>query len=78
MSQKKESKGPSRFAQLSGVGLQMGVTIFLGAYLGKYLDGKYPMDKKWWTIGLTITAVAIALYNVLRQLNRINSEDDKK
>lgn len=78
MSPEKESKGSSRFLRLSGVGFQMGVTIFLGAWFGKYLDGKYPMDKKWWTIGLTITAVAISLYNVLRQLNRINSEDDKK
>lgn len=77
MSPEKESKGPSRFLRLSGLGFQMGATIFLGAYLGKFLDEKYPMDKKWWTIGLTLTAVAISLYNVLRQLNRINAEDDK-
>ncbi|OFZ58100.1 MAG: hypothetical protein A3D92_02695 [Bacteroidetes bacterium RIFCSPHIGHO2_02_FULL_44_7] len=79
MSEKKnpERKGPPRFARLSGIGLQMGATIFLGAYLGKYLDGKYPADKKWWTIGLTLLAVVISLYNVLRQVNSINSEDDK-
>lgn len=72
-----EHKGPPRFARLSGIGLQMGATIFLGAYLGKYLDEKYPSDKKWWTIGLTLFAVAISLYNILRQVNRINAEDDK-
>jgi F0F1-type ATP synthase assembly protein I len=74
-----EEKGPKKtpkFARLSGIGLQMGATIFLGAYLGKYLDAKYPMDKKWFTIGITLFAVAISLYNVLRQVNNINSEDD--
>lgn len=73
----KSKKGIPKFARLSGIGLQMGATIFLGAYLGKYLDGKFPMEKKWWTIGLTLFAVAISLYNILKQVNRINSEDDK-
>lgn len=76
MSDKKEPKRIPKFARLSGIGLQMGVTIFLGAYLGKYLDAKYPMDKKWFTIGITLFAVAVSLYNVLRQVNKINTEDD--
>jgi F0F1-type ATP synthase assembly protein I len=67
-----------RYARLSGIGLQMGVTIFLGAQLGRYLDGKYPSDKKWWTIGLTLFAVVASLYSVLRQVNRLNDEEKKK
>ena len=76
---KKSSKPKQRnnILRLTGIGAQMGVTIFLGAYLGKWLDEKYPMDKKWFTIGFTILAVAISLYNVLRQVNKINSESDK-
>lgn len=54
----------------------MGVTIFLGAYLGKYLDEKFPSEKKWFTIIFTLIFVAIALYNVLKQVNRINQEDE--
>ena len=77
MAKKGDNKIP-KFARLSGIGLQMGATIFLGAYLGKYLDAKYPADKKWFTIGITLFAVAISLYNVLRQVNRINSEDDSE
>jgi len=77
MSDKKEKpKGPSRFVRISGVGAQMAVTICLFAFLGRYLDDTYPMEKKWWTIGLTLFGVAISLYNVLRQVNKINSEDD--
>jgi len=76
---KKSSKPKQRnnILRLTGIGAQMGVTIFLGAYAGKWLDEKYPMDKNWFTIGLTILAVAISLYNVLRQVNKINSDSDK-
>lgn len=69
-------KAPNRFLQLTGIGLQMGLTIYLGAQLGKYLDGQYPMGKNWFTIGFTLLAVAISLYNLLRQVNRINKEDE--
>ncbi len=69
-----QPKQPNNFLRLSGVAAQMGVTIFLGAYAGKQLDEHYPSDKKWFTIGLTLLAVAIALYNVLRQVNKINNK----
>lgn len=69
----KKSKQPNNFLRLTGIGIQMGVTIFLGAYFGKWLDHKYPADKKWFTIGLTMLAVAISLYNVLKQVNKLNN-----
>jgi len=42
------------------------------------LDTKFPMDKKWFTIVFTILAVAISLFNVIRQVNKINKEIDEK
>ncbi|MFT6716179.1 MAG: F0F1-type ATP synthase assembly protein I [Saprospiraceae bacterium] len=66
------------YVRFSGIAFQMGATIFLGAYFGKWLDLKYPMDKKWFTMGLTILAVVVSLYNTLRQVNKINEEEDKK
>jgi uncharacterized membrane protein len=53
----------------------MGVTIFLGAYLGKYLDAKYQADKAWFAIALTLFALLISLYSVLQTLNRLNNDD---
>jgi F0F1-type ATP synthase assembly protein I len=70
----KKPKQPSNLAKLSGVGLQMGATIFLGAYAGKWLDQKYPNEKGWFTIGFTLLFVGISLFNVLRQVNKINKE----
>lgn len=56
----------------------MGVTIFLGAYFGKWLDAKYPHEKKWFTILFTLMAVAISLYNILKQVNQLNDKDKKE
>jgi len=61
-------------AIFTGIAAQMGITIYLGAYFGKWLDVKYPADKKWFTIGFTLLCVAIALFNVLRQVNKINEK----
>jgi len=69
-------KQPNNILRLTGIAAQMGVTIFAGAYFGKWLDEKYPSDKKWFTIGFTLLAVAISLFNVLRQVNKINSKND--
>ena len=67
----------NRYLELMGIGAQMGVTIFLGAYLGKWLDEKYPMGKKWFTIALTLFAVAVSLYMVLKQVNKLNDDEDQ-
>jgi uncharacterized membrane protein YfcA len=59
-----------------GIAAQMGVTIFMGAYFGKWLDERYPSDKKWFTMALTILSVMIALYLVLKQVNKINQDEE--
>ena len=72
---KNKKKQPKRFIVLIAVASQMGVTIFLGAYLGKYLDAKYQADKAWFTIALTLFALLISLYSVLKTLKRLNNDD---
>ncbi|MFK7755510.1 MAG: AtpZ/AtpI family protein [Flavobacteriales bacterium] len=70
-----KNKRFNRYLVLSSAGLQMGITIYLGAYLGKWLDEKYPSDKNWYTIICTLAAVVLALWQVLRQVNRLNDEE---
>jgi uncharacterized membrane protein YfcA len=69
-------KKGNKFLVLTGVGIQMMVTIFLGAYFGRMLDEKYPAEKKWFTMGLTILAVFISLYLVVQQLKYLNKDDE--
>lgn len=65
-----DQRGFGDYMKYSAFAIQMGITVFLGAYLGKYLDGKYPAEKKWFTMLFTILAVGVALYNLLRQLKK--------
>jgi len=53
----------------------MGITIYLGAYFGRYLDQRYLTEKPWLTITCVFVAVIISLYSVVQQLNRINKDD---
>ncbi|MCJ8289636.1 MAG: AtpZ/AtpI family protein [Crocinitomicaceae bacterium] len=77
--QKNKPSSFSRVARLSGIGMQMAGTIFVFAMIGKWLDGKYPSDKKWFTIGLVLLATVLSMYNILRQVNAMNKdEDDRK
>ena len=57
--------------QLSGIGIQMGVIIYLFVLLGKWLDTNYNNGEKLYIIFSTLLGVAVSLYVVLKQLNRI-------
>lgn len=72
---KNKKRQPNRFLSLIMVASQMGVTIFLGAYLGKHLDAKYQTEKAWFTIALTLFALLISLYSVIKTLNKINNDN---
>ena len=58
-------------AILSGIGIQMGVTIYLFVLLGKWLDSKHNNGDKLFIIIATLLGVGISLYVVLKQVNRI-------
>ena len=72
---KNKKKQRNRFLALSSLPFQMGITIYLGAYFGKYLDQKYLTEKPWFTISCVFLALIISLYSVAQQLNRINKDD---
>ena len=74
---KKSSNSLKNIAVFSGIAAQMGITIFAGTYLGKWLDIEYPSNKKWFTMIFTLLGVAISLYVVLKQLNRHNESQEK-
>lgn len=69
----KEKKSRLRnWAVLSGIGFQMGATIFVCAWIGKKLDERFPSNKNWFTIGLVLFGVFASLYIVLKQLKNLN------
>ena len=74
---KKSNNTLKSVAVFTGIAAQMGITIFAGAYLGKYLDIEYPSNKKWFTMIFTLLGVGISLYVVLKQLNKFNDSQEK-
>lgn len=68
---KKPEKPLKNVAVLSGIAIQMGVTIYLFVILGKWLDTKFNNDDKLFIIIMTLLGVAVSLYAVIKQVNRI-------
>ncbi len=68
-------KKSNKWLALVNIPLQMGVIVFLFAYGGKWLDGKYPNPHNLYVKILTLAGVAIAFYNLNRQLKDINKQD---
>ncbi len=73
--QKPPKKPLNKYLVLTGISFQMGITIYLFIYFGKKLDLNYSNGGKLFTIIFTLLGLAISLYNLLRQLNKINQED---
>jgi hypothetical protein len=68
---KKPKKQLNRYIALTGIGLQMGITIYLAAYLGKWLDAKYG-DANTYTIVCTLAGVVLSFYSLLRQIKNLD------
>jgi hypothetical protein len=69
------NKQKNKWLALINIPLQMGVVIFVFAYLGQWLDAKYPNADNYYTKGVTMFGVFLALYNVYRQVNDLNNQD---
>lgn len=73
MDNKKPKKPLNKFIRLTGIGLQMGITIYLASYLGKWLDVKYPNEKGIYNIILTLSGVVLSFYSLLKQIKNIDN-----
>ncbi len=71
MPQKPKNQLKSAIA-LTGIAIQMGITIYLFVVLGKWLDAKYATGGKPFLIIATLLGVGISLYVVLKQLKKFN------
>jgi len=68
----KQDKSPNKWLALINIPFQMGIIIVGFAWLGGWLDKKYPNPNELYFIIFTMLGVGIALYNVIRQVNQLN------
>lgn len=68
--QNNQKKPLNKALQLSGAGLQMGATIYIGFLLGEWLDAKFELH--FLTETITLLAIFLAMYSLIKQANKIN------
>lgn len=73
-----QKKKRNKWLALINIPIQMGVIIFLFSYLGTWLDLKFPNKHYLYVKILTLFGVAIAFYNINRQLKDINNTSENK
>jgi F0F1-type ATP synthase assembly protein I len=73
MEENNKNKSLNKWIQLISIPAQMGIVIFLFAYLGQYLDEKYHSEN--YVKIFTVVGVFLAMYNVIRQVNQLNKND---
>lgn len=71
---KSKKKGALRnWAVFSGIGIQMGLIIFLGNLLGIWLDGK--LETTFLETTITLIAIFVSMFSVIYRVNRFNAND---
>jgi len=71
----KKKKQFNKYFKLSGLGIQMGVTIYLFSYLGEKLDVYFKTESKTYTLILVIVGFLLSLVSLIVQLNKINKDE---
>ena len=74
----KSSKPKQRnnYLRFSGIAIQMGAIIGLGAWGGSALDTHYHNTNKLFTIVLTLLAVAASLYLVIKEVINMSKDEE--
>lgn len=67
---KQKPQRSDRFLRFTGVVIQMGATIALGVWGGIRLDDIFETKFPFWTLTLSMAAVGVAMYLVIRDLYR--------
>jgi len=75
MNQQKKRR-PNKWLALINIPIQMGAIIYVFSLLGGWLDHKFPNDHNVYIKAITVVGVAIAFYNLNRQLKDINASDE--
>lgn len=80
---KNKNKNPSKkpkplnsYIKFSGMAVQMGITIALGAWSGSKLDQKFETSSHPFTIILSLFAIGISLFLVIRDVINMQKEDE--
>jgi len=67
-SQKNNKQIINKFARYTSLAFEMGIIIFAGAFVGNWLDKKYNLEKPYFTMILSLIAIFVSLFLIIKQL----------
>ena len=68
----------NKYVKFSSLGIQMGLIIFIFTKGGLWLDHYYHTETPWYTVGLSLTGVMGSLILIIREVIKMNNENDSK
>jgi F0F1-type ATP synthase assembly protein I len=71
----KDGNGLRKWAIFTGIAMQMGIVIACGVFLGVYLDKKFVNSYSAFTVICSLTGVFLAMYSVIKQVQKFNKND---
>jgi hypothetical protein len=71
----KKIKQPSNLLRYSSMGIELVVLLCAAAWLGRWLDAKYGIEKGLFTIFLMLFAVVGSMYRLIKSL--LNDQNKK-
>lgn len=77
MESPQKRKQRNKWLSLISIPIQMGIIVFLFSQLGQWLDNKFLNEHNLYLKILTMVGVALAFYNINRQLKEINKSDNE-
>lgn len=76
MTKNEKKKQLNRYIRFTTMAFQMGLTIYLGNLLGKWLDSKYVAEGEIYSKICTLVAVFLAMFSVIVQVTKISKNND--
>tara|TARA_B100000809_G_scaffold241045_1_gene263891 strand:- start:1382 stop:1603 length:222 start_codon:yes stop_codon:yes gene_type:complete len=65
-----KNKPLNKFLRFTGIGIQLGATIYIFSYFGKKLDAYFGFEKVI-TLSMVLFAFVISMYSILQQLKKM-------
>ena len=71
----KKNRAIHKFLRFSGIGIQLGASMYVASLFGGWLDAKFALQTKWFSLLFVVLALIAFIYSLVKQLNKLNNED---
>lgn len=74
MADKEKGNPLLKYVRFTGMGLQMGLTIWVGSLIGAWLDRKFGIQNELFYKGVSLFAIFGSIFSFIRQVMKISNE----